>query len=178
MKKEITYNDLVAMNPCYTPDEIGITKGFKMPVVEFIKEYRDKVKSKYDIIWVICRNDYMTDKDLRLFAVWCAREALKLVDNPDERSINACDVAERYANGEATDNELTAAWDAAWDAARDAARAAARDAARDAAWDAAMGASWYAAWYAARASARAAARYAAWASAMGAQIDKLITYFK
>jgi len=154
MKKEITYNDLVAMNPCYTPDEIGITKGFKMPVVEFIKEYRDKVKSKYDIIWVICRNDYMTDKDLRLFAVWCAREALKLVDNPDERSINACDVAERYANGEATDNELTAAWDAAWDAARDAARAAARDAARDAAWDAA----------------RDAAR--------DAQIDKLITYFK
>jgi hypothetical protein len=62
----------------------------------------------------------MTDKDMRLFAVWCAREALKLVDNPDERSINACDVAEKYANGEATDDELDAAWSAARDDARDA----------------------------------------------------------
>ena len=158
MKKEITYNDLVAMNPCYKPDEIGITKGFKMPVVEFIKEYRDKVKSKDDIIWVICRNDYMTDRDLRLFAVWCAREALKLVDNPDERSINACDVAEKYANGEATDDELASARDAAW--------AAAWDASRDAAWAASRDAAW--------AASRVSARDAAW----DAQIDKLITYFK
>lgn len=65
----------------------------------------------------------MTDKDMRLFAVWCAREALKL-DNPDERSINACNVAERFANGQANSDELAAA--------RDAAGAAARDAARDA----------------------------------------------
>ena len=72
------------------------------------------------------------NRTARLFAVWCARETLKLVDNPDPRSVNACDVAERYANGEATDEELAAAsaaaGDAAWDAARDAARAAAWDA--------------------------------------------------
>ena len=56
-------------------------------------------------------------------------------------------LAVRFARGEATDDELTAAGDAAWAAARDAARDAwaaawdaARDAARaagDAAWDAA-----------------------------------------
>ena len=63
----------------------------------------------------------------------------------DERSLNALDVAERYADGLANNEELDAAWDAAraaawdavraaaWDAAWDAARAAARDAARDAA---------------------------------------------
>ena len=62
----------------------------------------------------------------RLFAVWCAREALKLIDNPDPRSVAACDVAERYANSKATAAELSAAWDAAMAAARDAARAAAR----------------------------------------------------
>jgi len=62
----------------------------------------------------------MSDKDLRLFAVWCAREALKLVKTSDERSINACNVAERFANGEATKEELDAAKDAAWAAARDA----------------------------------------------------------
>lgn len=64
----------------------------------------------------------MYDKELRLFAVWCAKEALKLVENPDQRSINACDVAEKYANGEATIEKLTAAWYAAKDAAKDAAR--------------------------------------------------------
>ena len=69
------------------------------------------------------------DRTARLFAVWCAREALKLIEKPDPRSVAACDVAERYANGEATYDELSAARDAAgaaaWDAAGDAARAAA-----------------------------------------------------
>ena len=41
----------------------------------------------------------------------------------DERSIKALDVAEAFANGEATEEELTAASDAARDAARAAARA-------------------------------------------------------
>jgi hypothetical protein len=77
------------------------------------------------------------ERTARLFAVWCARQALALVDNPDPRSVAACDVAERYANSEASKDELAAAWAAAWDAARDAAWDAARDAARDAAWDAA-----------------------------------------
>ena len=73
------------------------------------------------------------ERTARLFAVWCAREALQLVENPDLRSVTAVDTAERYANGEATSEELTAAWDAALDAARAAASAAAWDAALDAA---------------------------------------------
>jgi hypothetical protein len=63
------------------------------------------------------------ERTARLFAVWCAREALKLVPNPDPRSVNACDVGERFANGGATKEELAAARAAAWDAAWDAARA-------------------------------------------------------
>lgn len=74
------------------------------------------------------------DREIRLFAVWCARQVEHLMT--DERSKNALNVAERHANGEATDEELAAA------------RAAASDAASDAAWDAA--------WDAARAAARAA----------------------
>jgi len=58
----------------------------------------------------------------------------------DKRSIDAIDIAERHANGQATDDELAAARDAAWDAARAAARVAARAAARAAAWDAARAA--------------------------------------
>jgi len=64
------------------------------------------------------------DKSARLFACWCARQVWHLMT--DKRSRNAVEVAERHANGEATDEELAAAWAAAWDAARDAAWDAAR----------------------------------------------------
>ena len=74
------------------------------------------------------------DRDARLYAVWCARQVQHLMT--DNRSINALDVAEKYANGEASQNELDAARVAAWDAAMVAARAAARVAAWDAAWEA------------------------------------------
>ena len=88
------------------------------------------------------------DRLWRLYAVWCARQVQHLMT--DQRSLDALDVAERHANGEATDQELDAAWAAAWDAARAAARAAARDAARAAAWDAARDAAQDAAQDAAR----------------------------
>jgi len=112
------------------------------------------------MIWLLINTDNeTTDRELRLIAVKCAREVQHLMTDP--RSINALNVAERFANGEATENELGAAWYAAWYAARAAARDAARaawaawDAARDAARDAAMAAASDAAWYAARAAARA-----------------------
>ncbi|MBR8312408.1 hypothetical protein KDW36_04245 [Burkholderia dolosa] len=75
------------------------------------------------------------DRDIRLFAVWCARQVEHLMQ--DQRSKDALDVAERFANGDASDEELAAAWAAAWAAARAAAWAAARAAAWAAAWDAA-----------------------------------------
>jgi hypothetical protein len=102
------------------------------------------------MLWFLLNADIkVSDKALRLIAVRCAREVQHLMK--DQRSIDALDVAERYANGEATDEELTAAWAAAWDAAGDAAWAAAGDAARDAAGDAAWAAAGDAAWAAARA---------------------------
>ena len=106
------------------------------------------------------------DKELCLYAVWCARQVQHLM--PDARSLAVLDVTERYVYGQASDEELDGAWDAALaaagdaaDAARVAAWAAARVAARDAAW-AAAGAAW-AAWAAAGAAhdaARVAARNA------------------
>ena len=73
------------------------------------------------------------DKEIRLFAVWCARQVQHLM--ADQRSLDALDVAERFANGLASEEELNDAAKPAWDAA-EAANAAARDAAwaaRDAA---------------------------------------------
>jgi len=71
-------------------------------------------------------------KNLRLFAIWCAKNTPtadggtteKLITDP--RSIAALDIAERFANGNATESELAAA--------RDAAQAAASATARSAAW--------------------------------------------
>lgn len=83
------------------------------------------------LIWAATREGVLTDRELRLFAVWCARQVQHLIT--DARSITALDVAERHANGTATNEELAAARDAARDAAWAAARAAARGAARAAA---------------------------------------------
>jgi len=102
-------------------------------------------------------------KEIRLFAVWCARQVQHLMTEP--RSIAALDIAERFANGDATKEELYAAIDSAWYAAltaNDAASAAARAAARAEAWGAAWDAARAAASDAARAAARAAASAAAW----------------
>ena len=70
------------------------------------------------------------DRDIRLYAVWCARQVQHLMT--DQRSLDALDVAERFANGQATEEELGAARDAAWAATRAAAWDAAGAAAGDA----------------------------------------------
>ena len=72
------------------------------------------------------------DRESRLFAVWCARQVQHLME--DQRSIDALDVAEKFANGKATEEQLDAAGDAAGDTTGYAARAAAWAAARAAAW--------------------------------------------
>ena len=93
-----------------------------------------------DAIWALRSIDV---PEVRLFAVRCVRQIQHLIT--DERSLNALDVSEAYAVGEATKDELSAARDAAWAAAWAAAWYAARDAAWDAAWYAARDAAWYAA---------------------------------
>ncbi len=130
-----------------------------------------------DALWALrCIDNADDDKDVRLFAIWCARQVDQLMT--DARSTSALDVAERHAHGLATDDEL----DASRVVARVAARVAAKDAARDAAWAAARDAAWAAAWAAARVATRGAARDAAfdaardaaWAAARDAQKNRLI----
>ena len=66
-----------------------------------------------DAIWCL-RAATGHDKEIRLFAVWCARKVQHLMTAPV--FINAMDVAERFANGLATAEELAAARGAARDA--------------------------------------------------------------
>ena len=109
------------------------------------------------------------DREIRLYAVWCARQVRHLMTDP--RSVAVLDVAEKFANGEATEAELKASWGAARDAARGAARIAAWDAAKTAAWGAAKTAAWGAAWDAAWDAARDTARIAAWDAAWDVEWD-------
>ena len=51
------------------------------------------------------------DREMRLYAVWCARQVQHLMT--DKRSLDALDAAERFANELATKEELNAARDAA-----------------------------------------------------------------
>ena len=117
------------------------------------------------LTWILDAIDAPHDeKAMRLFACWCVRntpleDGRKVWDLlTDDRSRNAVAVAERFANSEATESELHAAWAVARAAAGDAA-----DAAGAAAWvagaaaDAAGAAARDAAWAVARAAAGAAA---------------------
>jgi hypothetical protein len=82
-----------------------------------------------DALWCL-RAVEGCDREIRLYAVWCARQLQHLMTDP--RSLAALDVAERFANGKATQAELDAARAAAGAAAGAAAWAAARAAAGDA----------------------------------------------
>ncbi len=140
-----------------------------------IKDDDKCAASRRTVLWMAD-----AERELRLFACWCVRHT-PLADGrvvwdllTDKRSQTAVEVAELYADGLATDDELDAAraaagaaagdaaWDAAWNAAWAAARAAAGAAAGDAAWDAARAAARAAAGDAAGDAARAAAGDAAW----------------
>jgi len=103
-----------------------------------------------DALWC-CQAEPDLSPIWRRYAVWCARQVQGLMT--DQRSLDALNVAERHANGQATDQELTAAWTVS----RAAARVAAGDAAWAAAWDAA-GDAWAAARDAARQQQAAAFR--------------------
>jgi hypothetical protein len=154
-----------------------------------------------DAIWclraVLPEEEADRDRVARLFACRCVRET-PLADGrtvwdllSDERSRTSVKVAERFAVGDATKEEMeaarTTAMEAATEAATEAARTAARttameaateaarttameaateaatEAARTAAWAAARAATWAAAW--------AAARAATWAAAWEAQTE-------
>ena len=114
-----------------------------------------------DAIWSLRAIEGM-DKEIRLFACDCAESVLHIFEEKypdDKRPRNAIEVSRKFANGEATIEEL----DAAREAARDNAGAS-LDAAWAAAW--AAGEAWdagVAAWGAAK-----AARVAAFDAALNA----------
>jgi len=81
---------------------LGKTKADDVPIsLLYILEYN----GLRDAIWCLRAIDGY-DKEIRLFAVACIRDIQHSIT--DERSIYAIDVAERFANGKATKEELYA----------------------------------------------------------------------
>ena len=99
------------------------------------------------------------DRERRLLAVAYARRVQHLMTNPE--SVNALIVAERYANGGGTEEELQTAMNAAWDA----------HAASDADANADAAAAWASRAHAAAAAAVAAAPWAAYAAVSKTERD-------
>lgn len=113
--KTFTIEDIRSWSPCYDPERY-LAEGWAGTPADLLKI--DAIPPQ-DRLWVVCREQLIDARTLRLFAIWCARQVEHLLT--DERSKTALDVAERFANGEATQGELAAAWDAAGAAARAAA---------------------------------------------------------
>jgi hypothetical protein len=134
------------------------------------------------MLWLFARTTLTQDDPrLRLMACDFAEASLVYVPAGEDRPRRAIEVARRFAAGDATREELSAARAAAGAAAGAAAwaaaGAAAEDAAEDAAWAAARAAAEDAAWAAAGAAAGDAARAAAGAAAWDAQSDIIRRYF-
>ena len=111
-----TLNKIRACSPCSSGwtkllANLGKTKADDEPLA--ITTILDS-NGLDDALWCLRAVDGH-QREMRLYAVDCARSVQHLIS--DQRSLNALDVAERHADGLATEQELAAARAAAWAAA-------------------------------------------------------------
>lgn len=99
----ITYNQIVRTYSQFPPPRVHLPVDYTTPISEAIQEYRHKVHAK-EIVWVLCREEFMLEADLRGFCLWMARQVATLI--VDARYLHAIAVAGRYLNGYATEGEL------------------------------------------------------------------------
>ncbi len=136
-----TLKRIADCNPCLTRWEVGMAASGKSEPDDEPISYEailDAVGLD-DALWC-CQAEPQHAGMWRCFAVWCARHVQHLMT--DQNSIAVLDVAERHANGDATDQELAEAFAAAFAAAFAfaAAAASASAASANAAFDAAFAA--------------------------------------
>ncbi len=131
--KTATISDLLSWGPCYDETHIRRLAGDQQTFTAVDVLRRGDIPID-DRLWVALRPELISDRTLRLWACWCVRHT-PLADErmvwdllTDARSRAAIEVTERFANGEATEDERVAARVAALAVARDAAGVAARDA--------------------------------------------------
>ncbi len=101
--KTFTIANIRSWKPCYDLNK-HLPDDWIGTVLDILNH---KTISSKDKLCVVCREDLIDAKTLRLFAVWCARQVEHLMT--DNRSKQALDVAERFAHGKANNHELAAA---------------------------------------------------------------------
>ena len=152
---------------CYEPDRLAELFNRPCTPIEVLTRADGAWASVPDAdrLRVILRPEVVPERIARLFAAWCARQALRIAGGPDPHSLAAIEAAERFAESGAPEDKLGEARMSAWEAAvharrrpRTAALAvyAAVRATQASAWRAAREAAW---------SASAAADAAVWAAA-------------
>jgi hypothetical protein len=136
--KTITPETVLQFDPCVDYPEERIRELFagreSATPLEIIDEFDAPPEDK---LWLLLREDFLPDRELHIFACWCAEQTLPIFEarQPgDGRPRAAVETKRRWIDGGATDGELDAARAAAGDAAWAAAWSAARNAARSAAW--------------------------------------------
>lgn len=119
-----TLNRIRAHSPCsrgWTKLLAGLGKtqadDDELPYADILR-----INGLTDALWA-CRAEPQYSREWRLLAVKYARAVEHLLT--DERSRSALDVAERYARGEASEEELAQAREDAWAAANASAASAA-----------------------------------------------------
>ena len=117
--KKITIPMIRSWWPCYDPTE-HLPEKWKGSVINLIDI---KTIPLEDRLWVILRNDLVSEKLMRIFAVWCARQVQHLMK--DQRSLDALDFMEAYIENYWLIDDPE--WKEGWEELRDAAWAAAKD---------------------------------------------------
>ena len=152
MMKTITYEQFLKIDPYYHD---GSEKHALMAAIAARREHWSALDilelseiPAEDRLWYALREELIDAPLLHEFACRCAERALNRVKIPDPRSLRAIEVKRAWLRGEATDDELDAAWHDAAEALWDIVHAAIRNAA------------WAAAQAAARAAVRSAVRHA------------------
>jgi len=101
--KTFTIEDIRDWEPCYDPGTL-LPENWSGTALDILRLEEMPCENR---LWVVLRPEILDDKTLRWFAIWCARRSQPWLTDP--RSINAIDVAEKFASGNATEEELVAA---------------------------------------------------------------------
>jgi len=83
--KRFTMKNLRSWNPCYDPIR-HLPESWSGTVLDILDHATIPAPDK---LWVVLRTELVSEKLMRVFAVWCARQVQHLMT--DERSLNALD---------------------------------------------------------------------------------------
>lgn len=159
-----TIKEIRSWGPCYDPSR-HLNEDWTSNALDILDNEEIPFK---DRLWVVLRTDLVSEKLMRVFAVWCARQVQHLMK--DKRSLKALDIMDAYNEYRYLIDDKD--WVEVWELERDAAAESA-ESAMYAAWSAesAMSAAesaMFAAWSATDSAARYAAAESAWSAAESA----------